>query len=110
MATAKKTAKKAAKRYPPIPKTAEGPGGSVEVRLVRALHHGGQDCWGLYDPAERLISIDNSAGKAHQWRIYFHEWAHVALCDAGLDNALTHELHEAVCDALATARMRERFG
>jgi hypothetical protein len=34
----------------------------------------------------------------------------VALDDAGLSNGMNYELVEAVCDAIASARMRERFG
>jgi hypothetical protein len=107
-----KAKKKAAvaRRYPAVPKVAEAPGGPVTVKLVDKLVHRGDECWGLYDPAERTISIDRTASKQHQWRIYYHEWAHAGLCDAGLDNALTEQLNEAICDALATARMRERFG
>lgn len=103
------TKKAAAKRYPPIPKWAEAPGGPVEVRLVDKLVHDGQECWGLYEPAERRITVVKTS-RPHQWRVYYHEWAHAALTDAGIDNALTEQIHEAICDALATARMRERFG
>jgi hypothetical protein len=47
---------------------------------------------------------------AHQWRTLFHELTHVALDDSGLSNGMNDELVEAVCDAVATQRVREMFG
>jgi hypothetical protein len=44
----------------------------------------------------------------------FHEQTHAAITDAGLDNRFAGEdgdkLLEQVCEAVATSRMRERFG
>lgn len=97
--------------YPPIPKTLMGPAGEISVVMASMLKHpDGDECWGLWDEATRTITLDKSATKRHQWRVLFHELCHVALDDAGLSNGMNDELVEAVCDAVATARMRERFG
>lgn len=97
-------------RYPKLPSSIEAPGGTVEVRLVDGITEGGTECWGLYDPANRLITIDRTASLRHQWKTYYHEWAHVAFLDAGLDSGLPTNLHEVLCESIATARMRETFG
>lgn len=105
-----KPTKPKARRYPALPKTIEAAGGTVTVQLVDRIVEGGTECWGLYDPAKRLITIDRTAMRAHQWRTLFHEEAHVWLVDAGLDNGIEHRLHEVICEAIATGRMRAAFG
>jgi Zn-dependent peptidase ImmA (M78 family) len=83
----------------------------VSIGLVEKLKHpDGTECWGIWDDSTRTILLDKSANRRHQWRVLYHELAHVALSDAGLDNGIGDELVEAICDAVATARMRERFG
>ena len=99
------------KTFPPLPKAISAPGGDVAVVLVDKLKHpDGTECWGIWDDSTRTISLDKSANRRHQWRVLYHELAHVALGDAGLDNGIGDELVEAICDAVATQRMRERFG
>lgn len=101
----------ATKRFPPLPKTISAPGGTVTVRRVKAIKlASGHEAWGTWEPHTRTVEIDLTAPMAHQWRTLYHELAHVALDDAGLHNGMNEELVEAVCDALATARFRERFG
>lgn len=100
------------KTYPRIPDRIEAPGGAVTVTFkpagkVRDAHH---EAWGTWEAHTRSVEIDKSAPPAHQWRTLFHELTHVALDDAGLSNGMPDELVEAVCDAVATQRMRERFG
>lgn len=98
-------------RYPPIPKEVEGPGGTLTIVLTKeTITHEHDECWGLYDPEARTITIDARAKPRQRWLTFFHELAHVALIDAGLNNGINDQLHEAICDAIATARMRERFG
>ena len=48
--------------------------------------------------------------RSQRWRTFYHELTHVAVIDSGLANNLRDKIHEALCDAMATARMRERFG
>ena len=38
---------------------------------------------------------------AAPWYVYWHEVMHLALADSGVGNLLSHDLTEAVCDALA---------
>jgi hypothetical protein len=97
-------------KYPPLPRTLEGPAGPVTVVRKSPIVCDGVACWGLWDEATRTITIDHTATMRHQWKTYFHEAAHVALDDSGLSNGLSNELVEALCDALAAARLRERFG
>ena len=97
--------------FPPLPKTLTAPGGDVTVILSPKIKHpDGDECWGMWDESIRTITLDKTATKRHQWRVLFHELCHVALDDAGLSNGMNDELVEAVCDAIASARMRERFG
>jgi len=98
-------------KYPPIPRTIEAPGGPLAIVLRPALKHAdGTECWGLWDPSTRTIELLISAPKRHQWRTLFHELTHAALDDSGLSQGMTDAMQESLCEALATARMRERFG
>lgn len=97
--------------FPPLPKIVTAPGGDVTIVLSPKIKHpDGDECWGMWDESIRTITLDKTATKRHQWRVLFHELTHVALDDAGLSNGMPYELVEAVCDAIASARMRERFG
>lgn len=97
--------------FPALPKTLMAPGGEVSIKLVDKLKHpDGDECWGIWDESVRQITLDKTATRRHLWKVLYHELTHVALGDAGLDNGMPNELVEAVCDAIASARMRERFG
>lgn len=99
------------KRYPPLPKSVDAPGGTVTVQRGSNLRaENNTACWGYWEPEKRLIMIDKSAEMRHQWKVLFHELHHVALDDSGLSHGMTDELVEACCDATATARVCERFG
>lgn len=99
------------KTFPALPKTVSAPGGEVSITLVEKLRHpDGDECWGIWDESIRVITLDQTGTRRHLWKVLYHELAHVALSDAGLDNGMSYELVETVCDAIASARMRERFG
>jgi Zn-dependent peptidase ImmA (M78 family) len=99
------------KRWPSIPRKVMMPGGPVVVVLTRrTIRHENSECWGLYDIERRTITIDVKAEPRQRWRTFYHELTHVAVIDSGLANSLRDNVHEALCDAMATARMRERFG
>ena len=104
----KKTQKPA--KYPPLPTSLDAPGGRVKVKLCEKIVNNGQDCWGLWEESTRVISIVREMPPRHQWKVFYHEVAHIAITDAGLDDILTIEMHEALCNAIASQRMRERFG
>jgi len=42
--------------------------------------------------------------------VLYHELTHAALDDSGLSQGMTDAMQESFCEAMATARMRERFG
>lgn len=97
-------------RYPPLPKSVQAPGGLIKVITTKDnIKHENAECWGLYDPEMRTITIDMKAAPRQRWLTFFHELTHVALIDSGLNNGMSDALHEAICDAVATQRMRERF-
>ena len=98
-------------KWPPIPKTIEAPGGRVTIVFKPFLKHpDGTECWGTWEIATRTIELLSTAPKRHQWRVLYHELAHAALDDSGLSQGLPEPLEESLCEAIATARMRERFG
>ncbi len=102
---------KKAIRYPRLPKELEGPGGTLTIVLKKdGIRHENTECWGLYEPETRTISLDARAKPRQRWQTLYHELVHAAIIDAGLSNGLADSMHEAICDAIATARMRERFG
>jgi Zn-dependent peptidase ImmA (M78 family) len=106
----------AAKRWPALPKRAEGLAGpiTVTVRRVESFKAGDGDlCWGLYQPESRRIVVAGKVPPALRWHTFWHEWAHAWLIDSGLTN-LIHgkdaELSrnvEIACDSLATAMVRQ---
>lgn len=98
-------------KYPAIPKTLAMPGGEVVIVFRAALKHpDGSECWGLWDISTRTIELLATAPKRHQWRVLFHELAHAALDDSGLSQGMTEAMEESLCEAIASARMREKFG
>ena len=106
----KPTPKPPSSKYPPIPKVIDAPGGRVKVQFVKKIVSGGHECWGLWEDHTRTISLSIESTPRHHWKVFFHEWSHVAITDAGLDDILDEKTHEALCNAFAAARMRERFG
>lgn len=96
--------------YPKLPARFEMPGGAVRIKTQPRLTVEGRGAWGVWDENTRTITVDTSATPAQQWRTLYHELAHVAFSDAGVDEMCTEPMVEALCDAVSTARMRERFG
>lgn len=97
--------------YPDVPRLVRGVGGAIRVRLVkRPRHRDGAEVWGLWDDGKRLITIDATASREHRWRVLFHELAHAAIADAGIENVLDGSYVELLCDAFATARLCEMRG
>lgn len=106
--------KKAAKprRYPPLPTQVEGAGGTLTVQLVPEIKstEQGEDILGQFEPSTRHILIKKSLRGDQRWLVFFHEVTHAALWDSGAHNALPGAAEEIVCDSIATARLREKFG
>jgi len=99
------------KRPQRLPTRIEAACGEVKVRLrAKVSGSAGEECWGTWDEGTRTIAIDKTATDHQRWKTYFHEHTHVALADSGLDEMIPAEQVEAICDAVSTARMREKFG
>ena len=94
-------------RYPKLPDTMDAPSGPVAVVLKPTAAKGKM---GSFDPSARVVTVDSALSPDRQWWVLFHEMAHVALWDSGAANLMKKRVQEAVCDAIATARMRERLG
>jgi hypothetical protein len=98
-------------KYPALPSSVMAPGGPVTVEIVpKCVDDDGGHCWGLWRQADRKIVVERNAYPRHMWVTLYHEMVHVALDDAGLSNMLTEAQQEGIADAIATARVRERFG
>lgn len=98
-----------AKRYPSLPRTVQGAGGTLTVHLV-AKPGGDAENMGHFDPAIRRIEIAKSLRGDQRWMVYFHELTHAALWDSGAHNLVPGAAEEVVADAIAVARLREKFG
>ena len=96
--------------YPPLPKSVQGAGGTIEVRLVVTVGPLAEDNLGQFIADQRRIEIKKGLRGDVRWLVYYHELAHAALWDSGAHNVVPGAAEEIVCDALATARVRERFG
>jgi Zn-dependent peptidase ImmA (M78 family) len=83
------------------------PGGPIRVRQLQRVHVERKPCWGSWSPSTRTISIERGAPREYQLHTLYHEWAHAVLHDSGLEELLSEAGQEALCQALATARMAE---
>jgi hypothetical protein len=102
--------RRAAQRYPPIPLEFHAPGGDVRIEVVPIPETAETVDLGVFPMVERTVRLKKGM-RAHQlWRTLFHEMAHVWLCDSGLSNGLKTQVEEAICDAVASGMMQERFG
>ena len=99
-------------KYPDLPTKIQGMAGpiTVQMRTARATPTDDKDTWGTWDDSTRTIAVDVGARKEHQWRVYYHEAMHACLADSGIENMFADNIIETLCDAVASARMRERFG
>ncbi len=98
-------------RWPQIPASVQGVGGPIRVRMVkRETGDHGELAWGTWEMATRTIRIERGAKPAQRWRVFYHELHHSALDDSGLSELITDAMEEAFCQAVASARMVERFG
>ena len=97
-------------QYPALPASVETILGPVEVRLVKNLTVGEVKAWGAWMIGGRVILIEQSAPRPMQWLVLYHELCHVAYAASGLAYLTPPQHQEATCDAIASQRMRERFG
>ena len=92
---------------PPLAPTLPSVLGPVPVSRVEDLREreSGQECLGIWRSYERDVRIAETAVPVAAWHTYWHEWAHIVFWGAGVK--LDKDVEERVCDALATARVRE---
>ena len=99
------------RQFPPLPKMVDGPVGPFRVVLGTIDNErSDEENFGVWSELHREMRINKDHPRWQQWVSYFHEHTHVALSDSGVDEMLSKKQMEAVCDAVATARFRERFG
>lgn len=97
-------------RWPQIPKRLRGAGGPIRVRLIKRCKGDAGAAWGTWEAGTRTVRLERGALPQHRWRVLFHELTHAALDDAGVGHLLSAEATEAICDAMATARLQEMRG
>lgn len=80
------------------------------ARPRRKLVHEGEECYGLWDPGERRVSIATRIRRDIAWLVLFHELGHQALTDYNVEvpdgrDAEKQAPVEQVCDAFAAWQM-----
>ena len=98
------------RKWRPLPRRVQCVGGSVAVRRRAGLRTGKREAWGLWDAENRTIWVAVQIPRELQWRVFYHELMHACLSDSGLENVLPEDGVEALCDAVASARMVEQMG
>ena len=93
-------------RLPPLPRAIWTPQGRITVVRPRGkLMHEGEECYGLWDPGERRVSVAPRIRRDVAWLVLFHELAHQALTDFNVDvpdgPAGKQPPVEQVCDSFA---------
>lgn len=90
-------------KLPPLPKRIPSPLGPVKIVVTTPILSSKNDlCNGLWDHDARTISIDRTLESPVAWHTLFHELVHVAFTDSGIDNLLTEQMAESVCDTVAS--------
>lgn len=99
---------------PPIPESVPSALGAVPVVWMDTLRgERGQLLMGGFVPSTRTIYLSRSAlpDRLVAWTVVHHEACHVNLWDSGLRNFFAPpggaQIADAVCDAIATARVAE---
>ncbi len=93
-------------KLPPLPRSVFHPLGSIPVLLVVDLKDAdGADVFGLWDGFERVIRIRKNMSPLNRWLTLVHERTHAELSEIGI--ALSTDQEEAICNAIATARVQE---
>lgn len=98
-------------KWPDLPLIVHGAGGSIAVVQVEKVEDvDGVEVEGTWAPDTRTIEVTRTLPPRQKWHILFHEIMHAILGDSGLVNLLADESQEALCDAVATARVVEKAG
>lgn len=97
------------KKLPPIPRFIHLPAGKIPVKRVKGLHKK-EKCMGKFDFFARTISLEATLGLVAAHLTLEHERVHAILMDAGVNELLSDEIEERICDCLAqdaVARMQK---
>lgn len=94
-------------QWPRVPREVQGVGGLIRVRFAKNIRVDGDRCYGAWNDERRIIQLAFGMTREHQWKILYHELVHAAVHDTGIRRLLTEDSEEALCDALATARVAE---
>lgn len=89
--------------WPALPTTIEGLSGPI--RVLRPARTPNQ-CYGEWDPNERLIRVESVLPRETALRFFLHELTHAAVHDAGLESEIPAHLHESLCGAISSQMMR----
>ena len=104
----RRTVKRATVPLPPIPASVYSAYGPIVVELVddlRAPDDPSERLFGFWDPFRRVIQLRANLHPAAAWLTLIHERTHADLSEIGVK--LTEDQEEAVCNAIAQARVSE---
>lgn len=59
-----------------------------------------EETLGMVEFRKREVTLDKTMGPEARISTMWHEAVHIALYDSGVTNSLTHDLEEAICDAV----------
>lgn len=92
---------------PPLPTTLYSTYGPIPVQITEELKDvdTGEPLFGYWDCYKRVIYVRAHMHPSTLWATLFHEKTHADLCDIGVKLSTNQE--EAVCNAIAAARLAE---
>jgi len=99
------------KALPPLPTELFSVLGPLPIETLDAQRAKEGEMLGVFNAEHRTIGVADIAHEM-RWATLWHEATHVALYDSGVNNALTEEQAEMVCDAMGaylTAMMRAGY-
>jgi hypothetical protein len=93
-------------RLPRLPRSVWSPYGPIPVLQVPDLKsEDGEECYGLWNPLDRIISIRAGMKPEVAWLTLWHERTHVDLEELGV--RLSEDQVESICNRIAEARVQE---
>ena len=90
--------------WPGLPQSVEGLAGPIRVDRPLKVEASDAETRGLWLTLERRILVQSTLRRDTAWMIFFHEFAHSCLDDAGV--RLTDDQGESVCDAMSSGMLR----
>lgn len=90
-----------------LPASIDTPVGRVAVVRLPAAAVDSGNALGLWEWDRQTITIAAGLPSRVAWHTLYHEACHVAFDASGQSYAVAGDRQEAVCDAIATARVRE---